>query len=145
MLEDIEEIKQLKSTYMYCLDERDWDGLLDCFTEDCKIDYGPFGKFESKKELEKFFKEVYPPVNAFTMHVTHDPIIKVNGDKAKGKWYMQASATFAESNRAAWVAVQYNDELVREKGKWKCKSTSLTYIYYTPYEEGWAKTRMMVG
>ena len=34
-LEDIEEIKQLKSSYVYRLDEKDWDRFLDCFTDDC--------------------------------------------------------------------------------------------------------------
>jgi len=143
MLEDIEEIRQLKSRYVYSLDERDWDGVLDFFAEDAKVDFGAFGKFESKKEIGKFFKETFPPVATFTMHMTQDPIIKIDGDRAKGKWYMHESMTFKEGNRAAWGAVKYEDEFVRRGGKWKCIHSLVQIIYLTPYKEGWAKKRMI--
>ena len=55
ILEDIEEIKKLKSTYVYLLDERDWDAVLTCFAEDPKINYGVFGTYEGRKEVEEFF------------------------------------------------------------------------------------------
>lgn len=144
ILEDIEEIKKLKSRYVYCLDERDWDGVLDYFTDDAKVDFGAFGKYEGKKELVKFFKETFPPVTSFTVHMTQDPIIEIDGDKAKGRWYMHESFTLAEKDSAAWGAVRYDEEFVREKGKWKCKSSFLKIFYLTPYEEGWVKKRMIV-
>jgi len=143
ILEETEEIKQLKSRYVYCVDERDWDGVLDYFSEDCIVDFGQFGKYRGKKALEKFFKVDYPPVMSFTVHYTQDPIIVINGDQAKRKWYSHASATFAETNQAVWTSVKYEDEFVREKGRWKCKSSRIHYFYFTPYEEGWAKKRMV--
>jgi hypothetical protein len=91
----VEPIKKLKSKYAYCLDERDFDGLLDCFTDDCKVNYGPFGKYENKKELEKFFKVDYPPATTFSVHMTQDPIIEINGDQAKGRWNMHAALTLS--------------------------------------------------
>jgi len=143
ILEDIEEIKKLKSRYMYCLNERDWDGVVDFYTEDAIVDFGLFGKYEGKKEIEKFFKETFPPVTSFTLHMSQDPIIEVDGDRAKGKWNMHESLTVAEANKAAWGAATYDDEFVKEKGKWKCKSEVCNIIYLTPFAEGWVKKRIM--
>ena len=143
ILEDIEEIKKMKSRYVYCLDERDWDGVLNYFTEDVKADLGPNGKFKGKKELRKFFKEDYPPATSFSLHMTQDPLIEINGDKAKGRWYLHTSATFTKNNQASWGAVRYDDEFVKEKGKWKCSSLILTIYYMTSYEEGWVKRKML--
>ena len=55
-LEDIEAIKQEKSRYVYCLDVRDWDGVLDHYTEDAKVDFGDLGHYEGREEMVKFFK-----------------------------------------------------------------------------------------
>jgi ketosteroid isomerase-like protein len=142
-LEDIEEIKKLKSSYIYRINERDWDGVLDCFWEDAAVDFGPFGKFEGQT-LKKFFKEDFPPVTTFTLHMTADPIIEVNGDKAKGKWYMHESGTWTEGNRAFWCTSKYEDEFVKREGRWRCIFSLITVFYLTPYEEGWAKKSMMV-
>jgi ketosteroid isomerase-like protein len=143
-LEDVEEIKKAKSRYVYCLDERDWDGVLDFFSADAKVDFGAFGKFEGKEEIEKFFKITFPPAVSFSLHMTQDPIIEVEGDKAKGQWYMHESATFTEGNTAAWGAVKYEDEFVRKDGKWKCNRSLVKIIYLTPYDQGWVKKKMML-
>jgi ketosteroid isomerase-like protein len=143
ILEDIEEIKQLKSKYVYSLDERDWDAVLDCFTEDAKIDYGVFGKYDGRKEMEEFFKVTLPPFATFTIHMTQDPIVEVDGDKAKGKWYMHSANTFTKDNQPVWGGVRYNDELVKEKGKWKINSSVTEIFYMTPFHEGWVKKQMV--
>jgi len=143
ILEDCEAIKKLKSRYLYYIDDRDWDGVLDCFVEDARVDYGPWGKYEGKKEIEKFFKEILPPLYSLDHHVTHDPIIEIDGDKAKGRWNLDVAAVMTEGNKAIWVSGRYDDEFVKEKGKWKYKSIAVKFHYVTPYEEGWAKTRMM--
>ena len=144
ILEDIEEIKKLKSRYGYNIDERDWDSVLDFYAEDATVDFGVFGKYEGKEAIRKFFKETLPPATTFSMHMSQDPIIEVKGNRAKGKWYLHESATFTEGNQAVWGAVKYEDEFVKRKGKWRCKSCLVNFLYLTPYEEGWVKKKMIV-
>jgi len=143
VLEDIEEIKKLKARYLYYIDDREWDSVLDCFVEDAKTDYGPWGVYEGKKEIEKFFKEMFPPNYSLHHHVTHNPLIEVDGDRARGRWNLDEAATLKEGNKAIWISGRYDDEYVREGGSWKYKSVRVTFFYVTPYEEGWGKTRMM--
>ena len=143
ILEDIEAIKQLKSKYGYDIDERNWDKVVDFFSEDASVDFGSFGKYEGKKAIEQFFKETFPPVSSFSVHMSQDPIIEVQGNRAKGKWYLHESATFTAGNSAVWGAITYEDEFVKENGKWKCKFCLVRFIYLTPYEKGWVKQRMI--
>lgn len=145
ILEDIEAIRQEKSRYVYCLDFRDWDGVVDHYTDNAKVDFGELGKYEGRKEITKFFKEDFPPLISFTLHMTQDPIIQVNGDIAKGRWYMHESLTFAKSNRPSWGAARYDDEFKRINGTWKCSKSNITIFYLTPYDEGWVKQRMYLG
>ncbi len=36
----------------------------------------------------------------------------------------------------------YEDRFKRVRGAWKISSLKFEFKYYTPYEDGWAKTRM---
>lgn len=143
ILEDVEEIKKLKSMYLYYIDDRDWDKVLDCFVEDAKTDYGPWGLYNGKKEIETFFKEIIAPTYSFHHHVTYNPLIDVEEDWAKGRWNLDEAATIKEGDRAIWISGRYDDEYLRENGRWKYKSIKITFFYVTPYEEGWGKTRIM--
>ena len=148
VLEDIEEIRKLKATYCYLCDaglgdEGIRDKLISHFTEDARVDFGlgVASMFEGKDGLETFFGQVVPAAVSFCMHMVHDPIIEVRGDRATGKWYYEAPTTDASTNRAQWMAGTYEEEYVRESGKWKFASIKTTWKYISPYDEGWAKNR----
>ncbi len=36
----IEEIKQLKAQYCYCIDHKEWEQWISLFTPDCRVDLG---------------------------------------------------------------------------------------------------------
>lgn len=76
------------------------------------------------------------------MHMCHNPVIEVNGDKAKGEWYFDGPITHAPTNRALWMAGKYEDEYVKVQGEWKFNKLICKIYYRTPYDEGWVKTRM---
>ena len=148
VLEDIEEIRKLKATYCYLCDaglgdEGIRDKLISHFTEDARVDFGlgVASMFEGKDGLETFFGQVVPAAVSFCMHMVHDPIIEVRGDRATGKWYYEAPTTDASTNRAQWMAGTYEEEYVRESGKWKFAYIKTTWKYISPYDEGWAKNR----
>ncbi len=145
-LKDIEEIKQLKARYCYLVDERRWDELAELWTEDAVAHYGFWGDFSGKEEImEKFFRGMVEPAASFFVHMVHNPVIKVQGDFATGSWYLtaQSTSTFTGTNQAVWVMGRYDDEYQRVGGAWKIKVLNFEFKYFTPYEEGWAKTPFM--
>jgi SnoaL-like domain len=148
VLEDIEAIRKLKATYCYLCDagledERNRNQLIAHFSDNAKVDFGmgPASMFEGKAGLEMFFGRVVPSGVSFCMHMVHNPIIDVDGDRATGKWYYEAPTTDASTNRAQWMAGTYEEEYVRENGKWKFASIKTKWKYISPYDEGWAKNR----
>ena len=89
--------------------------------------------------LKTFFGTVVAMGVSFCMHMVHNPIIDVKGDRATGRWYYEAPTTDAATGNAQWMAGTYLEEYVREGGEWKFASMSTKWKYITPYDQGWAK------
>ena len=141
VLEDIEEIKTLKRRYCaYCDDNYDADALADLFTEDAVWDGGMRGRNDGREEIRSFFKRA-PQRLPFAIHMVMNPIIEVNGETAKGTWYLFQPCTWAEGNRAIWGAARYDEEYVKVGGQWKFQNLKLTSHFWTPFNEGWVETR----
>jgi len=142
-LEEIEAIKKMKAEYVLACDERRWDDAVRYFTSRAVVAFGPFGKFESRQELEKFFKETMPVTIGFTIHRLSNPIIEVKGDTAKGIWYCEIPSTHIPTNKAILQQGTYFDEYIKEGNEWKHTKLDLVYSYITEFGEGWVKKNMV--
>jgi hypothetical protein len=124
-LEDIEEIKKLHLTYVNYLIEADWEGVDDCFAEDCATEFPGTGVQRGKAEVAFYFRDHVGKSHigkegVFAVH----PIVTVDGDKAKGTWLyyvlMYHPREYPPEMKAAdWAQGIYEMEYVRENGKWK--------------------------
>lgn len=148
VLEDIEAIKKLKATYCYLCDagladEAVRNELLDHFAADARVDFGlgPASRYEGRDGLTVFFGTVVPSAVSFCIHMVHNPIIEVHGDRATGRWYYEAPTTDAATGRAQWMMGIYDEAYVRQGGRWKFASIKTQWKYISPYDEGWAKNR----
>jgi len=142
-LEDIEALKQLKARYAaYCDDDYDASTLAPLFTEDAVWDGGPMGRFEGREAIRSFFASANQAATFAIHHVTN-PILEVDGDRATGRWYLWQPCTFAEGNQGLWMAGCYNDVYRREGGHWLFEQVTITLRMLSPYEAGWANTRMI--
>ena len=140
-LEDVEEIKRLKARYCgYCDDNYDADAIASLFTEDAVWDGGIRGRADGREEIRNFFVRASQRL-PFAIHMVMNPIIEVDGDAAKGTWYLFQACTYAESDQAVWGSARYDEEYVRIDGAWMFKNLKLTSFFWTPFDQGWAKTR----
>jgi ketosteroid isomerase-like protein len=138
-LEDIEAIKQLKYRYADACDRGyDADTLADLFTEDAIWDGGVFGRYDGQEAIRNYFRGVSSDI-VFAMHYMMNPIIEVDGDQARGAWYLFQTCTFAEGNTPILGAAKYAERYQRVHGTWKFRHLQLISIFWTPYEEGWVK------
>ncbi len=143
-LEDIEAIKRLKARYCaFCDDHYDPDGLASLFTSDAVWDGGAFGRCAGTDEIHRFFANA-PNTISFAIHHVMNPRIEVSGDRATGDWYLFQPCTLAEGERAVWLAARYRDTYARVDGEWKFARVELETRFFTPFEEGWAKTPRVV-
>ena len=142
-LKDIDAIKRLKARYCHLVDSRSWDELATLWTDDATCDYGFFGKYSGPDEIvTRFFRELVSSTSSFMAHMVHNPVIDVEGDSASGAWYLTAQTTIQPANQAVWVMGIYRDRFRRVEGEWKIESIQFEFKYYTPFEDGWAKTPM---
>lgn len=142
-LEDLEAIKQLKARYAALCDANyDADALAELFTVDAVWDGGQLGRAEGREAIRHFFQGSSQRI-AFAIHNMLNPIIEVDGETATGTWYLFQTCTYTDGNRAVWGAATYHDHYVHENGIWKFQHVQITSHFWTPFEDGWARTRFI--
>ena len=142
ILQATEEIRKLHARYAYLMDERRWDEALDLFAEDAVGDWGGTrGKFVGKKGISEFMEGARKR-SVMLRHMMIQPEIEVSGDKAHAKVYIFGVGTYhlPGGETATWLHGKYNNDLVKENGKWLFKHLKFELTFQTPYHDGWVKT-----
>jgi hypothetical protein len=154
-LEDIEKIKQLQHIYGYYRDYAEWKKVVDLFAEkDASVEVADYGVYRGREGVKRFYidllgcggqkprpKEILAIVFQLQGVVTVDP----SGKSARGRWYgmgMEAIpfTSFCEGAlHQTWLHGIYENEYVKEDGKWKIKKLHFNLVFRTPFEAGWMK------
>jgi hypothetical protein len=118
-VEDIEAIKQLKARYCeICDDDHNPDRVTSLFVEDGIWESDDFGQARGHEEIRELFRGFRKLFN-FSQHNISNPIIEVDGERAKGVWYLMGPWTYSENNDEKWLALRYDDDYVKIGGEWK--------------------------
>ena len=140
-LEDIEAIKQLKALYCeICDDHHNPERILTVFTDDAVWEGKGIAKARGHGEIRALF-ERFQSMMSFTQHMTMNPRIEVDGDRAHGTWYFFGPFTFPAQNQAKWQAARYHEDYVKlADGQWKIAHLRIgPPTMSVDYEIGWAK------
>jgi ketosteroid isomerase-like protein len=117
VLEDIEEIQKLHRNYVYLMCNLQWDDMLTFFTEDATLNVQGEQPRKGKKEIADLFKNVLATrIKLNDGHMVAQPIISVNGDRAKGYWILYL---FFSEPSVRWMQGRQECEYVKVNGKWK--------------------------
>jgi ketosteroid isomerase-like protein len=87
--EQVIEIREVIDRYATGIDQRDWELVASCFTEDCSSDYGRSGSWETREALIAWLEETHREVRA-TLHRLTNHRIAVNGEEATATSYFDA-------------------------------------------------------
>lgn len=137
-IEDIEAIKQLKARYCdICDDDHNPSRITTIFVEDGIWEGGDFGKAQGQEAIRKLFQSFQQHIS-FSQHMVMNPIIEIEGNRAKGVWYFFGPFTFRKNNEAKWVAARYEDDYVKVNGEWKYQHLRAHLRMRASYEKGWA-------
>ena len=138
ILEDIEAIKKLKARYCaVCDDNHNPDMITTLFAEDGIWEGADIGAHRGHAAIRKLFESFRDRIS-FSQHNVMNPIIEVNGERAKGSWYFLGPFTFRKGNRAYWLAARYEDDYIKVNGEWKFQHLRAIGRMTAPYEKGWA-------
>lgn len=141
-LEDVEGIKRTKYEYCYYADERNVDKLMTVFASKCSCNLGLGRVADTREEVAALFRKSQSIIS-YASHMVHNPIIDIDGDTATGIWYGHVPNT--RDGVATWTQVRYDEEYVREDGRWKIKREVITAYFVTPYDQGWVKEPVTKG
>jgi ketosteroid isomerase-like protein len=137
-LEDVEAIRALKARYCLAVDERDEEAWAALFTADAVWDGGEFGRYQGRAAIRAFFRDI-PRTLSFAVHYVTNPLVEVDGDRARGTWYLLEPCTFTDGARGVLGAARYDERYVREGDGWKFAEVLLRSWFWTPYPAGWRR------
>ena len=132
-LVEIELVKRLKYKYMRCLDQKRWDEMADCFTDDAVAEYsGGKYTYEGREAILGFFRAAMGATSFLSSHRVHHPEIDLTGPTtATGTWALEDVVVDARRDFQLRGAAFYTDEYVKQDGAWRIRRTS----YRRTYEE----------
>lgn len=146
-VEDREAIRTLRCRYHECINEAQLDAIPGLFTQDGVLDFGPLGHGRGRTEIAAFFGAVVgtggapgAPEDAPRLYrvkqFIHNHVVELSGDRATGYAYLFATPVYRGESYV--VAARYDDEYVRQAGRWLFRVMRLTPYYLVPLKEGWA-------
>ncbi len=138
-LVEIELIKRLKYKYMRCLDQKLWDEMADCLTDDAVASYSA-GKYEyeGRDAILEFFRQAMGSTSFLSSHRVHHPEIELTSPTtAVGVWALDDVVVDASRDFGLCGAAFYRDEYVKERdGRWRIRRTA----YERTFEEVWKRS-----
>jgi hypothetical protein len=140
VLEDIEAIKKLKARYCaVCDDNHNPDQITALFADDGIWEGAGMGSHKGHAAIRALFQGFQERIS-FSQHNVMNPIIEVNGDRARATWYFLGPFTMRKGNRAMWLGARYEDDYVKINGEWKFQHLRAIGRMAASYETGWAKS-----
>lgn len=148
-LQEIESIKRLKYKYMRCIDEKRWDDVAACFSEDASVAYsGDRYAFAGRDAIMKFLVESMDRESFLSSHRVGQPEIEITGPTtATGIWALQDTVIDTQFQITLRGAAFYRDEYVKVEGEWKIQFTGYERIFeeMESRKEGAKLTQRMWG
>lgn len=135
----IREIEQLKHRYLRCLDQKEWDELATCFTDDATARYGGGAvELEGRDAIMGFLTESMGSTGMLTSHRCGQPEIELGDDRttATGTWALEDVVIHQDFGITIHGAAFYGDRYRRVGDAWLIEHTG----YDRTYEEVWPRT-----
>jgi 3-phenylpropionate/cinnamic acid dioxygenase small subunit len=125
---DKDQIIDLVHEYSYCVDHRLYDEVVELFTEDCVVDYGPgIAPVRSRANLREMFRH---PGGRFTATSHHNANVLVTFDGADRA--SVRTSVYAWHQRADGVTPRiwgyYHDAVVRRPEGWRIAHRQLRVL-----------------
>jgi hypothetical protein len=125
----LEELRQLKYRYLRMLDLKQWDEFADTLTPDVRTNYGEHLSFDDRDSVVAFMRGSLGPA-IITVHQCHHPELSVDGDSARGTWYLDDKVIIAEQRLLLTGAAFYDDTYRRDDdGVWRISRTGYQRSY----------------
>lgn len=130
-LEAIEAIKRVKYKYMRCLDQKRWDEIRECFTDDATAAYsGGKYAYEGRDAILEFLSSSMGADSFHSSHQVHHPEIRLTSETAAtGTWALQDVVIDLKWEITIRGAAFYEDAYLKRDGVWRIRHTGYRRLY----------------
>jgi len=147
-VDDINEIENLQGSYGYYTDKMLWDEIIDLFADDGTLEIGPSGVYVGKEGIRRYLYSLSggkqgPLEGVLNDHFQLQPIVTVASDglSAKARWRLFLMTGVSGSGSGGnWGEGTYENEYVKQDGRWKISKLHWYATFVVPYEGGWLNT-----
>jgi ketosteroid isomerase-like protein len=125
------QIRELIARYCFTIDERDIEGIGQCFTRD-----GSFRSLDGVMNASGRDAVVAQFHGRFAVlgpsnHFTHDHIIRFDdGDAARATGIVNSHAEVVRNDEPMFASLRYHDEYRLEESRWRFHIRTLAFFYY---------------
>ena len=145
--EDVLAIEDLQKIYGYYFDNHMFAEVIDLFSEQTTtVEITDHGVFRGKEGVKKMYAGMIGrqmPAHVFFEVMQHQGVVDVapDGKTATGRFYTPAfeCRPFGGTKKQTWEFGVYNNEYVKENGKWYFLKLHWNLTYWTSYEAGFLK------
>jgi SnoaL-like domain len=134
---DKDSIVDLVHRYSYCVDHRRYDDVVDLFTEDCTVDYGPgWPPVSTRAALRQMFRDPPGGFEATSHHNANVLVTFAADDRANVRasvyaWHEQADGVTPK----LWG--YYHDTVVRGAEGWRFEARQLRVLGVEDWHSQW--------
>jgi hypothetical protein len=142
-VKDHHEIENLENAYGYYLDKNLWNDLADLFADNGSMELAQRGVYIGRERVRQFLFEVFgnegPVQGRLGNHIHMQPVITIDagGDTGKVRSRMMQQLSFGGG--PSMGAGIYENDVVRENGKWKYSATHAFNTWTARYDGGWVR------
>lgn len=139
--EDYVDICNLQAAYGYYVDKGRWDDAADLFARNGSIELAGRGVYVGQDRVRAYLQHL-PPYGRGVLynHMQLQPVVHIDSEAgtAKARWrsFMMVGALGAE---ARWGEATYENEYLREGGRWRIALLHGYMNIYTEFDQGWHK------
>jgi hypothetical protein len=161
LMEDIQEIEDLQMKYGYYFETQNSEDIVDLFSEENteSIEITDHGLFKGKKGVRTMYFDWIAgranPNRISGILMTGGMVcifqlqgvveVATDGKTAKARWncWDFEARPWNGLMRNYWLQGYYENEYIKENGKWYFKKLHWNDTFWTPYDDGWLKTPLL--
>jgi len=130
--DDLEAIRTLRCTYHDYVNQDRVTELAELFSDNATVIYAGRPAVTGRDAIRAFFLDL--PVK-WARQFIHAHVVEVDGDRGRG--YSHLDGRPVVDGKSLMVGGRFDDEYVRENGRWLFSRVVLTTWYVVPVEPGW--------
>ena len=142
---DYDEIENLENAYGYYLDKNLWNDLADLFAVNGSMELAQRGVYKGRERVRQSLFKVFgtegPQLGRLGNHIHMQTVILVNPDGLSGKVRSRMMQQLSFTGRPSMGAAVYENDVVKEDGKWKYAATHAYNTWTAAYAGGWVKAQ----